>query len=411
MKYNIKLVISIFLLTFITNSVQSQEYLKEVALNSTNGLYATFITEGHASEKKMVEENAIKSLFHVLIYDGVEGFNDGKRVMQGDCKANLLNSFFNSEARYRNYVNEETEVINKPKKSGTGFYKGTYKVTVKIKQLMFDLKCESKVLPKPRIMVVPFKKNENETYKSILDHDRNMRAAVNEVIRGFNEEDIETQNVSALDKLAKTLDGYTDDVANSNERILLRNADADVYVEVDMEVINENSGKRVSLMLSAYETATGTNWATGTFSSRVSSSNDIASICLETLRRNNNLRGFLDQIENAYSKPTSAFIEIAVSEGSDATLYDRCNNGSRLMENIELWLDDNAYQGEYNSQGGNRESMLFDNVLFPRVDKNGKRMTTNKFAMKLCDDLYKLGADCDFVTEGNKIIIKLLSIE
>ena len=81
------------------------------------------------------------------------------------------------------------------------------------------------------------------------------------------------------------------------------------------------------------------------------------------------------------------------------------------MENIELWLDDNAYQGEYNSQGGNRESMLFDNVLFPRVDKNGKRMTTNKFAMKLCDDLYKLGADCDFVTEGNKIIIKLLSIE
>lgn len=407
---NIKKILFTISLMFAVQAISAQEYLKNVTLDSDNGLYATFISEGKSSEKGDVEENAIKSVFYTLIYEGVEGINDGEPIPQGDCKSSLLNSFFNSKEHYKNYLRaDDTETINKPKKVN-GVYRGTYRVTVEIKRLIKDLDCQETALPMPRIMVVPFKKDENESYKDILNNDRNLRAAVNEVIRGFNEENIATQNVSALDRLQKRTDAYTSGAANSNERMLLRSADADVYVEVDMEIVEESNGKKVSLIMGAYETASLVNWANATFSSRVSNSNDIAALSVEALKRNNNLRGFLDQIVEAYRKPAKMMIEFAVSEDSDATLYDRCNDGTRLMEHIETWINQNSYKHQYSSQGGNNYSIIYDRVDFARADKKGNRLTANKIAMDLCDALYEKGVESDFVTEGHKIIITVVSV-
>ena len=68
---------------FAVQAISAQQYLKNVTLDSDNDLYATFISEGKSSEKGDVEENAIKSVFYTLIYEGVEGINDGEPIPQG----------------------------------------------------------------------------------------------------------------------------------------------------------------------------------------------------------------------------------------------------------------------------------------------------------------------------------------
>ena len=93
------------------------------------------------------------------------------------------------------------------------------------------------------------------------------------------------------------------------------------------------------------------------------------------------------------------------------TMRDRCNNGRRLSDVIQEWLDDNAHNGEYHSQGIVAESAVFDDVLIPRLDERGKRMNAEKFAGRLCDALYKVGVETEFVTEGNNMMITIVSIQ
>ena len=93
------------------------------------------------------------------------------------------------------------------------------------------------------------------------------------------------------------------------------------------------------------------------------------------------------------------------------TMRDRCGNGRRLSDFIQEWLDDNAHEGQYHTQGIVDESAVFDDVLIPRADKRGKKMNAEKFAGQLCDALYGIGVETRFVTEGNNMIITILSIE
>ena len=49
--------------------------------------------------------------------------------------------------------------------------------------------------------------------------------------------------------------------AESNDKQLLMSSGADVYVTVDLMKITRHKGARLSLVMQAYETASGTIWA------------------------------------------------------------------------------------------------------------------------------------------------------
>ena len=401
--------------------LQAQDYLQIVTFESESGVNGVFTTAGAADDKKGVESDAVKSLFYTLMFSGVEGVNNDKPLVY-NSNPSYTNSFFNSAARYVGYVVEAKEV-DKPKKVG-GRYQGTYRVTIRLKQLINDVKKNTggkeaeqkaekeakRLVPKPKIMVVPFRK-DGEDYKAILENDRDLRAAVSEVQKGFEALDIETESILSSHNSNNRRAQYEEsvDAASSNLKQLLLSADADVYVVVDLEKNISASGSSVSVILTAYETATDNIWATeNSWTNRFNTTN-ITALCSYAVR--DYLPSFLEQIVKNYNEPSSIVIQFSVKNGSMVSMRDRCSNGRRLSDLIQEWLDDNAHDGEYHVQGIVDESAVFDDVLIPKADEKGKKMNAEKFGSRLCDALYAVGVDTEYNTEGNNVLITVLSIE
>lgn len=401
--------------------LQAQDYLQIVTFESESGVNGVFTTAGAADDKKGVESDAVKSLFYTLMFSGVEGVNNDKPLVY-NSNPSYTNSFFNSAARYVGYVVEAKEV-DKPKKVG-GRYQGTYRVTIRLKQLVNDVKKNTggkeaeqkaekeakRLVPKPKIMVVPFRK-DGEDYKAILENDRDLRAAVSEVQKGFEALDIETESILSSHNSNNRRAQYEEsvDAASSNLKQLLLSADADVYVVVDLEKNISASGSSVSVILTAYETATDNIWATeNSWTNRFNTTN-ITALCSYAVR--DYLPSFLEQIVKNYNEPSSIVIQFSVKNGSMVSMRDRCSNGRRLSDVIQEWLDDNAHDGEYHVQGIVDESAVFDDVLIPKADEKGKKMNAEKFGSRLCDALYAVGVDTEYNTEGNNVLITVLSIE
>ena len=401
--------------------LQAQDYLQIVTFESESGVNGVFTTAGAADDKKGVESDAVKSLFYTLMFSGVDGVNNDKPLVY-NSNPSYTNSYFNSAARYVGYVVEAKEV-DKPKKVGNR-YQGTYRVTIRLKQLVNDVKKNTggkeaeqkadkeakRLVPKPKIMVVPFRK-DGEDYKAILENDRDLRAAVSEVQKGFEALDIETESILSSHNSNNRRAQYEEsvDAASSNLKQLLLSADADVYVVVDLEKNISASGSSVSVMLTAYETATDNIWATeNSWTNRFNTTN-ITALCSYAVR--DYLPSFLEQIVKNYNEPSSIVIQFSVKNGSMVSMRDRCSNGRRLSDLIQEWLDDNAHDGEYHVQGIVDESAVFDDVLIPKADEKGKKMNAEKFGSRLCDALYAVGVDTEYNTEGINVLITVLSIE
>lgn len=406
---------------FCMGGLQAQDYLQIVTFESESGVNGVFTTAGAADDKKGVESDAVKSLFYTLMFSGVDGVNNDKPLVY-NSNPSYTNSYFNSAARYVGYVVEAKEV-DKPKKVGNR-YQGTYRVTIRLKQLVNDVKKNTggkeaeqkadkeakRLVPKPKIMVVPFRK-DGEDYKAILENDRDLRAAVSEVQKGFEALDIETESILSSHNSNNRRAQYEEsvDAASSNLKQLLLSADADVYVVVDLEKNISASGSSVSVILTAYETATDNIWATeNSWTNRFNTTN-ITALCSYAVR--DYLPSFLEQIVKNYNEPSSIVIQFSVKNGSMVSMRDRCSNGRRLSDLIQEWLDDNAHDGEYHVQGIVDESAVFDDVLIPKADEKGKKMNAEKFGSRLCDALYAVGVDTEYNTEGNNVLITVLSIE
>ncbi|MBQ2779550.1 MAG: hypothetical protein IJF46_07250 [Bacteroidaceae bacterium] len=403
-------------------TANAQEYLEIVSFESESDGKGTFTSVGFGEKKSDAETNAIKSLFHTLLFTGVTGVNDDAPLVT-ESKPGYTNSFFNSQARYTGYL-IECEAAGDASKVG-GKYQRNYKITIRLKQLINDVKRNTggnkkpATIPQstrlaptlqasPKIIVVPFAQDE-ESYQAILNSNFDLRAAVNEVEKGFQELNIETENILSAPKSSQRRAEFETDAASSNDKELLRSTDADVYVVVDIKKNTSAEGTSIALILKAYETATDNNWGSQNSWTKPNKNADISYLCALAVKAY--LPDFLKQIEKNFMQPASVVIEFSVLNETGITMRDRLKNGKRLSAFISEWLEENAYNGEYHLQGVVDESAIFDDVLMPRVDKKGKKMNTNKFAEALSDALYEAGVDTEIKTAGNNIMITITSTD
>lgn len=407
--------------------VNAEDYLQIVALESEQGIQATFTTAGTGASKDDAELNAVKSLFYTLIFQGVEGVNDGKPLAESENKL-YTNSFFGSQARYNIYV-VESKRVDKFDKVGKSF-QGTMRVTIRLRQLIGDVQKNTKAKPKsttvtppegpggtaniaakPTIIVVPYKK-EGENYKAILENDFDKRIAVSEVKKEFENLGIKTIDLQGrIDATNRSMQ-YDENIgtAESNDKQLLLSSGADVYVIVDLKKDITPGGSRVALIMEARETASGTMWASENGWTKRYQTDATDQLCAYAVK--DNLPTFLAQIEKNYANPINAVLRVGVDGSSAVTLFDECDNGERILDTIQDWLDRNAYKGDYHLQGENAESAIFDYVIIPRQDKNGYKMTTSKFARELRKYLTSVGVQIDNTTgvriEGNTIMLTIM---
>ena len=420
-------ILCVFSLASLFAQVNAEDFLQIVSMESEQGTQAVFTSAGMGTSKEEAEVNAVKSLFYTLMFQGVDGVNGNKPLVVADNKV-YTNSFFNRQARYNVYV-VGSERVGKFEKVGDSF-QVTMKISIRLRQLVSDVQKNTKpadkvttvtppegpggtanIAAKPTIIVVPYKK-EGESYKAILENDFDKRIAVSEVKKEFENLGIKTIDLQGrLDATNRGMQ-YDDNIgtAESNDKQMLLSSGADVYVIVDLKKDVSAEGSRVALIMEARETASGTMWASENGWTKRYPTSATDQLCAFAVK--DNLPPFLAQIEKNYANPINAVLRVAVDGTSAITLFDECDNGERIIDAIQDWLDRNAHQGDYHLQGEMAESAIFDYVIIPRQDKNGYKMTTSKFARELRKHLFSLGVQLDGATgvriEGNTIMLTIM---
>ena len=420
-------ILCVFSLASLFAQVNAEDFLQIVSMESEQGTQTVFTSAGMGTSKEEAEVNAVKSLFYTLMFQGVDGVNGNKPLVVADNKV-YTNSFFNRQARYNVYV-VGSEREGKFEKVGDSF-QVTMKITIRLRQLVSDVQKNTKpadkvttvtppegpggtanIAAKPTIIVVPYKK-DGESYKAILENDFDKRIAVSEVKKEFENLGIKTIDLQGrLDATNRGMQ-YDDNIgtAESNDKQMLLSSGADVYVIVDLKKDVSAEGSRVALIMEARETASGTMWASENGWTKRYPTSATDQLCAFAVK--DNLPPFLAQIEKNYANPINAVLRVAVDGTSAITLFDECDNGERIIDAIQDWLDRNAHQGDYHLQGEMAESAIFDYVIIPRQDKNGYKMTTSKFARELRKHLISLGVQLDGATgvriEGNTIMLTIM---
>ena len=263
----------------------------------------------------------------------------------------------------------------------------------------------------PTIMVVPYKR-EGETYSSVLESDYDRRIAVAKVQSGFESRDITTVDVEAKLNAVRRNAQFGANDADSNDKQLLMNSGADVYVVVDLHKDVNEQGARVSLIMKAYETSSGSILSSKDAITRrftTASTDQLCSYAVE-----DNVGAFLDDICKNFTKQASGgkrvALQFAIDGSSAASMSDRVGPDDYPLSNmIRQWVRKNAYQGKFHLQGVVDESMIFDYVMIPPKDKDGLLMDAAQFGFVIEAWLNdEVGVPCMSRVDGTTIYITIL---
>lgn len=409
-------------------SITAEEYLGMCSLISQDDRNATFESAGMSAKSRLVEENAIHSLFHALFYSGIEGINNGQPLVQKENKT-YTNGFFNEQAKYSFYIISK-EPIEKVQKLGND-YRATYKVQIRLSKLIADLKMNKVYVDTsnpmtmsasdvqntsnmvlPTIIVVPFKTPEYNSYAEILQNDYDRRIAVNAVQKGFEDKDITTVDLMSKISAAQRVSQYDKNAGagQSSDRALLQQSGADIYVEVDVLKDVQQSGSRVNLTLKAYETASGSIIA-----NQVATTNrryqTIATDVLCAYAVQDNIDAFMEQILKNFapSKGTRVSLSVSIDGSAMRTMNDPAGSKGYALSNvIRQWVRKNAYEGKFHLQGMVDDNMTFDYIVIPPIDADGLRMDAAQFSFMLEEYLKESeNIPCSARLEGNKIMITI----
>ena len=410
------------MLLFGMFSLSAQEiYSNDVSCINNDGNVAKINASGLAEKKKEVYDNALKSIFNALFINGVDGINNGKPFLEKE-NSYYVNQFFKS--RYQLFVKNYSEA-SKPEKTSSGLYKGRVVAEVLIDALIKDM-VRNKVMekplenrtmaetqeeiPLPTIMVVPYKRNTNMSYATILSTDFDLRLAVSAVDNGFKQLHVNTISVETRADMAQRSLDWEANNADSNDRQLLSNSGADVYVIVDIKKDISSLGSRVSLIMSARETSTGRTLASRSGWTNRFKTTELDRLCAYATQ--DVLAGFLQDISVEFAKKLTKGNTIALRVGlsgtSINTLNDRVGDSNvSIASLIRNWVRKNSQGGRYHIQGSVAESLIFDTIQIPTRDADGLLLDASTYADNLAFFLEEQGISCEIRIDGNTIYVTI----
>jgi hypothetical protein len=242
------------------------------------------------------------------------------------------------------------------------------------------------VTVQPKIMVIPYTK-EGEDLRTVLENDENKRIAITKIKEGFDSRGFTTVDFIAKLKAAKDNNVFTSDNQTDLKSQIIQMSGADVYVQAEVIVEKGQSGNSVKLILTAYEASTGNS-----LSNKVGESgkfytedfNKLASkaveSCIEDFLSIMQIK-FTDIVNNG----KSVIIDISFDASSQYKFSSEIGpDGLPLSDQVELWMEKNAFKNNYHIQGTTDLRMIFDDVRIPLKDQaTGNNYNPNKFALEL----------------------------
>lgn len=273
-----------------------------------------------------------------------------------------------------------------------------------------NLMAQTVTTVQPKIMVIPYVK-QGEDIRTILEDDVNQRIALTKIKEAFDSRGFTTVDFSAKLKSTSTNAAFTSDNQSDIKSQVIQMSGADVYVEAEIDMLFTESGNSVKVIVTAYDISTGNSLSNKVGESGKFYTEDIgklASKAIESIAQeflNVMQTKFTDIVENG----RSVIINIGFDEGSSFLMSSEVGTqGLQLSDEIELWMEKNAYKNNYHIQGTTDKQMVLDDVRIPLKDPvTGNNYNANKFALEFFKFARALNLQITRDIKGNTIYITI----
>lgn len=262
----------------------------------------------------------------------------------------------------------------------------------------------------PKIMVIPYT-TEGQDIRFILESDVNKRIAITKIKESFDSRGFTTVDFVAKLKAAKENNVFTSDNQSDIKSQIIQNSGADIYVQAEVNVQRGQSGTSVTLILTGYEASTGNSLSNKIGESGKFYTDDIgklASKAVETISQD-----FLNVMQTKFTdivnNGKSIIVEISLDPSSQFNMASEIgSDGLPLSDQLEMWMEKNAFKNNYHIQGTTDLKMIFDDVKIPLKDQaSGTNYNPNKFALELWKFIKSLGVQPGKEVKGNTIYITI----
>jgi len=261
----------------------------------------------------------------------------------------------------------------------------------------------------PKIMVIPYTK-EGENIRTVLEDDVNKRIVLSKIKEAFDNRGYTTVDFTARLKATTRNEGLTAGNKSDLKAQIIRESGADIYVEAEMDIsLSTQYGNKVKIILQGYEVSGGNSLAnkigqSQTFGDIGTTGAKAVENCIEDFL--NVMQAKFDEIGES---GRAVMVTIGFDDNSKYTMSSEVGNqGLMLSDEIELWMEENAYQNNYHLQGTSDTEMIFDEVHIPIKDpKTGNNYTVNRFGLSLFQFFRSLGVETKRDIAGNNIIITI----
>ena len=272
---------------------------------------------------------------------------------------------------------------------------------------------DSQVAPlptaKPKIMVIPYTV-EGEDIRTVLENDVNKRIALTKIKGAFDQRGYTTVDFFAKVKALSKATALGSTQQQDMKTMIVQQSGADVYVEAETNLLESPTGNAMKVILSGYETSTANSLANAVCESGKFYTDDYGKLTARAVETgvDNFLNTMQDKLLDIADNGQSISVTIGVDGASSCSMAQEVGgDGLALSDALELWVEKNAYKGNYHIQGTTDKQMLFDDIRIPLKDENGRTYNINKFGLKLLTFFRDLGIKIERTTSNNMLVVTI----
>ena len=275
--------------------------------------------------------------------------------------------------------------------------------------LLASANAQQTVTVQPKIMVVPFVK-EGEDIRNVLENDVNKRIVLTKIKEAFDSRGFTTVDFLGRLKALSKANGLAMDNQSDLKTMIIQQSGADIYVDAESDVVLSGSGNGVKVIMTAYDTSTGNSLANKVGDSGKFYTDDIGRLASKAVE--GQADAFLNVMQTKFNdivtNGRSINVTIGFAQTSQYSMSSEVGaNGFALSDEIEMWMSENAYKGNYHIQGTTEKQMIFDDVRIPLKDDNGNNYNINKFGLKFMMFARKMGLQIGRDISNNTLIITI----
>ena len=275
--------------------------------------------------------------------------------------------------------------------------------------LLASANAQQTVTVQPKIMVVPFVK-EGEDIRNVLENDVNKRIVLTKIKEAFDSRGFTTVDFLGRLKALSKANGLAMDNQSDLKTLIIQQSGADIYVDAEIDVVLSGSGNGVKVIMTAYDTSTGNSLANKVGDSGKFYTDDIGRLASKAVE--GQADAFLNVMQTKFNdivaNGRSINVTIGFAQTSQYSMSSEVGaNGFALSDEIEMWMSENAYKGNFHIQGTTEKQMIFDDVRIPLKDDNGNNYNINKFGLKFMMFARKMGLQIGRDISNNTLIITI----